>query len=599
MKKTLFAVLPVLCWLLLSLNVFGQKLYLLPGGDFKNEIVGATAREGTQFLISLFTDNVPSDRLVIYNNNDSWKGPEINSPESLPGDLTAAIAACPADPEDAILVYWFGYGSILRNEYYLRADSVSSPNRILRSDIVQALKNKRVRFAALITESGRQFRSYREGDFPFHTPNANKLTPLMTALFFNSQGLLDINSAARRQNPIIIKSRGGAFTEAFAAGLEQYDYKEVNWSEMIARCERIMADRYRGEPQTVDVFSMPDNSGSTADNQTGNQRNVNQAESQTAPDNTVATGRNRSNKTSGSGLAIPRTQFPRRSARNTPNTKLDWNNYAADWQQRERERTAEPYPQDYLAGTGESGYRPGMQAPRFSSGYWSAPLYRPEAGDLLLGINGVQIFTYNQFLAAIQQSPSVIYLTLADSWTGQIYEMRTWMTAAAGQRIRLGLVVMNDAYTYGGLRITGVMAFSPASHCQYRLQSLDYYYPAPIRRYRPVPVPVPGPQPQPFNPDPPVPVPVPGPQPQPYNPNPPTPVPVPGPQPQPFNPDPPTPVPVPGPQPQPFNPDPPTPVPTPGPQPQPFNPDPPTPAPNPTPDDPPTDAGSSSEPEGM
>lgn len=534
MKHFLPFLLITLCGLINSPAVIAQKLYLLAGGDIHNETIGHNVHDGLTFFTTLFQDNVPLDQLVVYNSSDEWKGVALESSSNLNENLLAAIASCPVGQGDALLVFWFGYGSYFKEEFYLRDESVSSVNKISRADVVRAIKDKRSRFAAILTESGRMFRYHHPRDLDVSPPNSNSLTPLMQSLFFSSEGFLDLNSADRKQNPMIMPLCGGAFIEAFAEALKVDDSKEINWDKMILRCQHILDDNYK-IPQQIEVFSNPrrivpeekeiDQQADASKKISVDEDQVDQDRSSDShSDRTSWKGRSRS----GAGQSVPRNLFSKRNDQDDSSNSLDWNSYSSNFQQRSIERQSQDYPQDY--NDNPSSYSGG--------GYWSAPYYRPEAGDLLLGINGEQLLSYNQFLSAIARSPSLIYLTVADSWTGQIYELRTWMGPAVGQQVRLGLVVQNMPFSYGGLRISAVAVGSPAMRCQYRLGMLNYHYPIPIRRYYPVPYPVP------YPPDPmpgPLPYPIPGPMPGPL----PYPIPEPMPGPLPY----PIPEPMPGPMP--------------------------------------------------
>ncbi len=581
----------------LGLGIFGSssvqaaQIFLLAAGDVNDETIGEFTQDGISVVERLFGRNLPQDKLVVYNlgwhgTPSAWTGPDLAKSPKPFDDLLRAVATCPAGKDDSLVVFWMGYRTWLGDECFLNQSppnqSQGGVNKLARSKLSAAIKAKQTRMGALFTESGKIFRRYDAPRRSYGAPNTDKVSILMNSLFFETRGFIDLNSSERKQNPMLLDAYGGAFVEVLVEIIEKLDYKQMDWQEFVSKANLLTEQNFPGKKQNIEVWSLPgsetDQASSTptesalaAKDQASNTPASSNRISKTVPkadifkDSAASSpdsgARTASTKQGSTSRRTPSGSYKSRHSSSARSQSLprkasnwNWEAYTANWNERSSERQAEDYPESYVATTG-------VQSPNgWSSSMWSAPVYHPERGDYLLAINGVQIYNYAGFLDAIQRSPSIIYLTFADYRTGRVYEMRTCIAPAMGQRMRLGLYVVNSPL--GGVQVTGCVLSSPVSRCQYRQGYLDYTYPVPDYRYgiRPIPIPVPVPVPNPDpDPDPPVPGPMPGP------------IPVPGPMPGP--------IPVPGPMPGPI----PVPGPMPGPIPVPG------PMPGPIPYDPPVD----------
>lgn len=445
-----------------------QVLYVAAAGDARDEAYADEMRAGLTFFTSLFVENLPAENVSVYNAPDSnWTGEDISSADRPIDALKIAIETCPAGADDGILIFWFGKGGLVKDEFFFfvnepvgeeeappvaaeeaeTADgdgagendenaegekSAPTPTyaarRIPRSEVTLALKEKKIRFAGLMTESSRQFKRGNSEKSPRYTPNTGEITSLMSSLFFETRGFLDLNSCRKNQTSLLIGTYGSLMLESFGEFLETCDYKAARWSDAIDAVDALTRENFRGHKQRIDVFSIPKE---------------------------------------------PRDPPPPRGGdfggerhRSAQMWRDDWDEIGRSIRARIDQAPDETYPADYPAAPG-----------RFRSEYWSAPVYYPETGDLLIGINGRRILNYRQYLDAIQRSPDMIYLTVIDHRTGFVYEMRTVM-GPPGPAIRLGLAVVEDPW--GGVRVTNTVLGSPAARCQYLIGYRHWRY-APFR----------------------------------------------------------------------------------------------------------------------
>ena len=439
-----------------------QVLYVAAAGNLRDEAYAEEIRAGLTFFTSLFVENLPAENVSVYNAPDSqWTGDDISSADRPIDALKIAIETCPAGADDGILVFWFGKGGFVKDEFLFfvnepRTEGDAAPvpaeeaesdgpdekdagsageaqedsepksvvRRIPRSEVTLALKEKRIRFAGLITESSRQFKRGNTDRTPHYTPNTGEITSLMSSLFFETRGFLDLNSSRKNQASLLIGAYGSLMLESLGEFLETCDYKAARWTDTVDAVNVLMRENFRAHKQKIDVFSVP-------------------KEPRDPPPS-------------------PGAEPDGRHRHSAQRWRDDWDEIARSIRDRIGRMPDERYPADY------------QTAPdRFRSALWSAPIYYPETGDLLIGINGQRILNYRQYIGAIQGSPDMIYLTVIDHRTGFVYEMRTVM-GPPGPAIRLGLAVVEDPW--GGVRVTNTVLGSPAAHCQYLIGYRHWRY---------------------------------------------------------------------------------------------------------------------------
>ncbi len=120
----------------------------------------------------------------------------------------------------------------------------------------------------------------------------------------------------------------------------------------------------------------------------------------------------------------------------------------------------EPLPADADA---DAVYEPA--ATEFVGGGWSAPIYHPEIGDLIVSVNNQRVNCEADFRRAVRNSSSEIILGVIGQRTGDFYQLRTRLWSPYNQT-RLGIYI-ESAGNYNGVIVTGFVPDSPGMHCQY------------------------------------------------------------------------------------------------------------------------------------
>ncbi|QDV50769.1 caspase family protein [Gimesia fumaroli] len=143
--------------------------------------------------------------------------------------ITNTLTNLKIQQDDAVLFYYSGHGGFSPEEGHFLI--LNNSGRVLRSSIVQSIKKPLTpRFWAVITDccasvSGEPAPS-PAGAFPANTT-------LLTHLFFNTDGRIDITSCRPEQVSIGMPPPiGGAFTWSFCRALEQNANKRLDWNDV-------------------------------------------------------------------------------------------------------------------------------------------------------------------------------------------------------------------------------------------------------------------------------------------------------------------------------------------------------------------------------
>ncbi|MBQ9799490.1 MAG: caspase family protein [Thermoguttaceae bacterium] len=236
-------------FLFLASNAFAQKVYVIAEGDFNANRVGQCVQAGVGLMRDALKSTLPKHRLVLYNGDASfWQGPDVSNSSSIRRDLLRAIARCPAGPNDAIVCYWCGHGAYDEGGHYFNL----ADDAIRRATVLAALKAKGCRFTALISES---CHTYYEPTVPPHaefTPAPDVVPPLLQSLFFESRGVLDINSSSPGQMAAASPIFGGPFTFALISVLTRESDRRLSWNQTIKRIDRLV-------PQIAQTFDIRTN----------------------------------------------------------------------------------------------------------------------------------------------------------------------------------------------------------------------------------------------------------------------------------------------------------------------------------------------------
>lgn len=253
----------LLAFLFLTSNAFAQKVYFIAEGDFNASNVGACVKAGVNLMRGTFKSALPEHRLVLYNDYDSsWTGPDVSNSNSIRRDLLRAIANCPAGSNDAIVCYWCGHGAFDEGGHYFDL----ADDAIRRATVLSALKAKGCRFTALISESCHVYKQVAAQMAP-GAGVPDDVSPLFQSLFFESRGVLDINSSSPGQTAAALSHCGGPFTGALYGIFTKLSETRLSWNQTIKLIDRFVAHEFGSQTnQTVYAWSIPGGGSNVAEN---------------------------------------------------------------------------------------------------------------------------------------------------------------------------------------------------------------------------------------------------------------------------------------------------------------------------------------------
>lgn len=160
------------------------------------------------------------------------------------GNILSAVSQINAGPDDAIFVYFIGYGAFGPGGHYFDFPGQDLP----RQQLVSAMTRKGARLTVLISESCSV------------DPNADGLGMLagagmalttpqtLTRLLTNYRGVIDVNSSSEGQYGFG-NSSGGFFSRYFHAALEQ-DQANPSWQAIISQAGSEQSQLYQQIRQT-------------------------------------------------------------------------------------------------------------------------------------------------------------------------------------------------------------------------------------------------------------------------------------------------------------------------------------------------------------
>lgn len=157
--------------------------------------------------------------------------------DSSPKNLLDAIATLKVRPNDAILFYFTGHGAADDQGHYLAL----AQGHLYRKDLLDALSAKKAGLTALITDCC----NTRSDGYLFvspyiHVDRPPAPSPLFRTLFFETKGIVDINSSSPSESsffaPITEGSPdafGSIFTLAWSRWNGQEKSRARSWDEMV------------------------------------------------------------------------------------------------------------------------------------------------------------------------------------------------------------------------------------------------------------------------------------------------------------------------------------------------------------------------------
>ena len=210
MKRSLSRAAAFVCVLAL-LSTAGRaqaaKIFLLIAADVSKEggIYLSTGPD-TGYVFDVFYAHVPEHQLVVYgmagdgpDGRSAWDGPDVRFDLGDMGNkLLTAIDTCPAGPDDTIVFFYSGHGAHdARGHYLLMPDQKTT---LARQTVIESIRRKNPRLAVVITDSCANLvdRGLLRGP-AMAVEQPERASPLFDSLFFQSSGLVDVNSSSESQ----------------------------------------------------------------------------------------------------------------------------------------------------------------------------------------------------------------------------------------------------------------------------------------------------------------------------------------------------------------------------------------------------------------
>jgi len=163
---------------------------------------------------------------------------EISEDEySTPANVLESVNELIVSPNDAILFYFTGHGSVDDQGHHLAL----ATGKLYRKDLLAALTAKRARMVALITDCC----NTRSDGYLYASPyvevtSPRTPTPLFKSLFLDTNGLVDITSSSPGESAFFAPfqedlpgSPGSIFTTAFVDWINQEKRNPRSWDELV------------------------------------------------------------------------------------------------------------------------------------------------------------------------------------------------------------------------------------------------------------------------------------------------------------------------------------------------------------------------------
>ena len=258
-------------------------------------------------LRSTLVREVASSRLKLLNPGHHR---ESGTPPLTRKLLLDYLATLPVQPDDAIIVYLAcerGQTAKGKERFRFSGDKADNGNAwFTREEILAVLHKKKVRLAGLITDAGTEYTQLKTQRIAISTvmPPVTETSPLCEKLFFKSNGVLNVGSAApgevaryydnytavanipeqdREQKLVAAEAQGenvgddhdlrygfirfaenplqgGYFTESLVKMLQDSKTQHLTWEKVLDATIADMNGRLRGlpgKPQTVQLLAIP------------------------------------------------------------------------------------------------------------------------------------------------------------------------------------------------------------------------------------------------------------------------------------------------------------------------------------------------------
>ena len=215
-------------------NLHAQRLHTVAVGDLSpsagwGKYTAAVAMDLTNVWI-LVSENMPERGM-------DFSRLEIDEDQySSPAHILDAVQRINVQPNDSILFYFSGHGAVDDNGHYLAL----SQGKLYRKDLLDALMKKNAKMVALITDCC----NTRSDGYLYAAPGVRvsqpaKPTPLFRKLFFETAGVVDINSSSPGESAFFAPmekepfSPGSIFSLAWLNWTQKEKGNSRSWDELV------------------------------------------------------------------------------------------------------------------------------------------------------------------------------------------------------------------------------------------------------------------------------------------------------------------------------------------------------------------------------
>jgi hypothetical protein len=203
-------------------------LRLIAVADVEDEKIGPWAGTDLSLVMSIFTEGVATHELDI----TILAGQENFSEDA----ILQTVRNLNAAPDDAVVVYFSGHGAYDENGHFLDV----SGQRLYRSTLLDAIATSKCRLQVLLTDACFNERIVRPEVMAATKAGPQVTTPLFRSLFFESSGVLDLNSCRRDQRAFVRNDyrEGAVFTATFVQLLKRNLRNDLQWPQFLADARR-------------------------------------------------------------------------------------------------------------------------------------------------------------------------------------------------------------------------------------------------------------------------------------------------------------------------------------------------------------------------